>query len=214
MPHPFRLSWLLVLAVLAAPATAQTRVYKCTGANGRVSFQDTPCSRRSRQQTLRMPTPPPAVPPPASAATAPPPAAAASVAAPPPPPPAPPPQQLYACVRATDGKHYVSRHGRPQAYLAPSGMVDGFSTRSGGLSIAGSSAPELNRGKVTPGLIGGGYVWVQDRCRPMSFDEVCHTLQDEYDANEHKLRNAFQSDRAPLQRRKAELEQELAGCRP
>ena len=205
---------LLLLSPLAALPAGAATVYKCTGSDGRVTFQDRPCARAQRQDIVPLADPTPAAPAPAprpasddrdTSAAAPPPA--------PPPQPAAPLPGLYACTRATDGKFYLSRNGDPEPYLAPFGMVGMVQTplaRGGG---GGVSAPELNRGKVTSGLVSGNYVWVQDQCRPMTFDETCHALQDDYDDNARKLRRAFKSDRPPLERRDEELRAQLANCR-
>ncbi|MGO4700911.1 DUF4124 domain-containing protein [Dyella sp. 2RAB6] len=207
------LSLLLLSPLAALPAGAAT-VYKCTGADGRVTFQDRPCARAQRQDVVQLADPTPAAPAPPQQ----PPAGDDRDTSPPAPPsrpaePAAPLPGLYACTRATDGKFYISRNGDPQPYLAPFGMVGMVQTplaRGGG---SGASAPELNRGKVTAGLVSGNYVWVQDQCRPMSFDETCHALQGDYDDNARKLRRAFKSDRPPLERRDEELRGQLANCR-
>ena len=44
---------LLLLAVAGLPATAST-VYKCSGADGRMTYQDAPCAKAQRQQTLQL----------------------------------------------------------------------------------------------------------------------------------------------------------------
>jgi len=203
---------LLLLPLGAAPAVATT-VYKCTGGDGRVVFQDKPCARAQRQETIQLADPGPTAPPPA-------PSKAPSdderdATPPPPPPPVPsaPLPNLYACTRATDGKVYFSREGDPQPYLAPFGMVGMVQTPLARGGAGGASAPELNRGKVTAGLVSSNYVWVQDQCRPMTFDETCHALQDNYDDNARKLRRAFKSDRPPLERRDEELRAQLTNCR-
>lgn len=216
MRHARAVLWMVFLA---APTAAQTTVYQCTAADGTVSFQDAPCPRRQHQRTLQMQTPPP---PPAVAASAPiAPAPAPAATAPPVADDASrqrmPPPQLYQCQRATDGKTYVSRNGQPGAYLVPSGILsyaqplaDAYGGRGGG----GASAPELNRGRVTPGMIGGTYVWVQDQCRPMTFGEICAHLQKAYDENDAKLRNAFRSDRGPFEQREKQLRSEMEACVP
>jgi hypothetical protein len=203
------------LMAVCAPAAAQ-QVYRCVDAAGRVAYQDVPCPPRAQQNTMQVPELP-TIPAPASVpapARAVPVAPAAATSAPPP----PPPPQLYACVRATDGKTYVSRDGRTRPYLAPLGMLgvfqqplaDVYGGRAG--AQAGNSAPEL---APTPGstLIGGNYTWVRDTCRPMGIDETCAALRDAYDANEARLRNAFQSQQPPLLQREADLQRQLAGCR-
>lgn len=207
---------LLLLSPLGAMPAAATTVYKCTGADGRVTFQDKPCMRAQRQETVQLADPGPSSPPPQAAS-------ADTPASPPAPPPAPPAApsvplpSLYACTRATDGKVYISRNGDPQPYLAPFGVLGAvqmpLSRVYGPGGGGGISAPEANRGKVTSGMVSGTYVWVQDQCRPMSFDETCHALQDDYDDNARKLRRAFKSDRPPLERRDDELRAQLAHCR-
>lgn len=205
---------LLLLLPLGVPAAGATTVYKCTGADGRVIFQDKPCARAQRQETIELADPAPAAPPPPR-----PPAEERDTPAAPPAPqpvPAAPLPQLYACTRATDGKAYISRNGQPEPYLAPFGMLGMvqlplarvYGPGGGG----GVSAPELNRGKITSGLVSSHYVWVQDQCRPLSFDETCRSLQDDYGDNARKLRRAFKSDRPPLEQRDEELRAQLTKC--
>lgn len=207
---------LIVLALAAsAPAVAGT-AYKCIGTDGRVSYQDTPCPARTRQQAIMLADPGPvhpaaaasaegsATPPPGRAVAMPAPAVAtASV------------PLLYRCRKATDGSTYVSTRGNPAPYAVPFGILGALSQPLGsvyGTGGAGASAPELNRGKVTPGLVANNYVWVRDACRPMDIGETCAALQQQYDDNERKLRQAFKSDQAPFARREAELESQLAAC--
>ena len=207
---------LLLLLPLGLPVAGATTVYKCTGSDGRVTFQDRPCARAQRQDIIELAAPAPAPP---------------SVRTqqderrdePPSAPPAPPPEpaaplpRLYACTRATDGKAYLSQNGYPEPYLAPFGVLGAvqlplarvYGPGGGG----GISAPEANRGKVTAGMVSGSYVWVQDQCRPLGFDETCHALQDDYDDNARKLRRAFKSDRPPLEQRDETLRAQLSNCR-
>lgn len=190
-------------------------VYKCTGANGAVTYQDAPCPRAQKQQSIqlvdRQPAPTPAEPP----APAP---AAADVATAPraAPAPAAPLPVLYQCQRATDGKTYLSRNGDPQPYQAPFGVLGAVQTPLASVygpgGGGGASAPELNRGKVTSGLVANNYVWVQDVCRALGPEETCEALQDEYDENEHKLKQAFKSEQAPFEKREAELQAQLRNC--
>ncbi|SFR92378.1 protein of unknown function [Dyella sp. OK004] len=208
------LLWLLPCVALPMGGTT---VYKCTGSDGKVTFQDSPCGKAQRQQTLDLP----------DVATQPTPVAAASPpsatmdradAAPTPPPsePAAPLPRMYACIRATDGKAYLSGHGYPEPYLAPFGMLGAvqmpLAQAYGPSGGAGISAPEVNRSKITPGLVAGNYVWVQDQCRPLTAQETCHALQDAYDENARKLRRAFKSDRPPLEQRDNELRAQLGNC--
>ena len=202
------LLFLLLLSV--APAAAGTTVYKCTGHDGKVSYQGMPCSAMQRQKTLtlsdRQPTPAPAPVAPVADTPAP----APAIAAPPPPPsrPAAPLPLMYRCVRATDGTTYLSS-GQPAPYLAPLGMLGIVPTS---LAQTYSGANHMGHGKVTAGLVANNYTWVQDRCRELSPSETCQALHDYWDANEDKLRRAFKSDQPPLLKREAELRAQLTNC--
>ncbi|MBU6248142.1 MAG: DUF4124 domain-containing protein [Xanthomonadaceae bacterium] len=213
--HTIRRLLIVLALAAAAPAAAET-AYKCTGANGRVSYQDTPCPVRTRQQTIPLADPGPARPPariPAGNPATVPPGQSADMPAPAAAPASVP--LLYRCRKATDGSTYVSSRGNPAPYAVPFGILGALSQPLGsvyGTGGAGASAPELNRGKVTPGLVANNYVWVRDACRPMDIGETCAALQQQYDENERKLSQAFKSEQAPFVRREAELEAQLAGC--
>ncbi|WP_049622203.1 DUF4124 domain-containing protein [Frateuria defendens] len=207
---------MLLWLTCAMPAVATT-VYKCTAADGRVVYQDAPCARGQRQQRIDLPAETTAAPPPAAPAT---PEAPPAPSVPPPsaapPEPAAPLPVLYTCVRATDGKSYLSENGNPAPYLVPLGMLDwqhslsqAYGPDRGG---GGISAPEANRGRVTPGMVSGAYTWAQDSCRLLGPQETCQALRDAYDENARKLGRAFKSDRPPLERRDAELRAQLRGC--
>lgn len=214
----------IVLVALALPcllvsgaAPAET-VYKCL-AGTQVIYQQTPCAKTQRQQAIQLADPAPAAtrsaPPPVDAApngeTA-----QAPDTAPRTMPDAPPPR-MYGCIRATDGTPYTRPDGNTEPYLAPSGVVGDFGGTLGdaysGRNAAIASAPELNRGKGNVGVLTNtNYIWVQDTCRRLSVDETCRVLHDEADANRKALRNAFKSDRPPLEAKDASLSRQLAGC--
>lgn len=217
-------SHLVLLACLAALALAgsgrapATTVYQCVGADGRPVFQDKPCRADQRQRVVELPDVPsmtPAAPRPA--ASAPSPGVEPAPAPPPDIPPAAPLPVMYTCTRATDGKTYLSQNGNPPPYQAPYGVLgaaqqplsDVYGADRG---AAGISAPEANRGRVTSGMVANNYVWVQDACRPLDAAETCQALQQAYDENEHQLRNAFKSQRPPLEKREAQLQAQLASC--
>ena len=210
---------LCLLALLPAPPLMAAQIYKCVSANGRISFQDTPCARQQHQQVLHDDSSDTAVA--AAAATAP----AEDVPAPtlrasPPPPrqPAIPVTLLFRCARATDGSAYVSRDGNPAPYLVPLGIIGGagqipLAQVYGGKDAArvGMSAPELAP-HASAALIGSNYTQVRDQCWQLDVQQTCAALQQQYDANEHKLRNAFDSDKPPLLKREAQLNGQMAGC--
>jgi len=205
-----------LLLLLLPPGTAFAGVaYKCTAPNGATSYQDAPCAKGQKQERLDLGDdtgPPPETPP-----SLPPPAAASAPERPPPPPaPGAPLPALFTCVKATDGKSYLSENGDPQPYLVPFGVLGAaprpLSQVYGPGGGGGASAPELQRGKVDPNLVGNNFVWVQDRCRPLSYGETCQALRDAYDDVERKLRRAFKSDRPPLERKEAQLLGQLGHC--
>lgn len=207
--------FLLLAAGLAWCPASATQVYACVGADGRKVYQDTPCRPGQRQQSLQVPD----VPSIRSAALAPP-VPTAPEGSPPMPPVEPasaPLPVMYTCVRATDGSTYLSANGDPAPYQAPYGMLGAEQQPLSEVygpdrGAAGNSAPESNRGRVTRGLVADNYVWVQDQCRRLDPDQTCQALQRALEENAHKLRNAFQSQRPPLQKRDAELRAQLASC--
>jgi hypothetical protein len=208
-----RLCLLALLLLLSLPAAAGT-AYQCTDAGGKVSFQDKPCSTGQRQQVLQLDDSQPYTPPAAPSTDT---GAFEPVTPPPPPlPPSSPLPIMFACVRATDGSTYTSDNGDPQPYQVPYGILGAsqlpLSQVYGGRGAAGASAPELNRGRITPGLVANNYVWVQDQCRDLTRAETCHALRDAYDKNADKLRRAFKSDQPPLERREQELLAQLRNC--
>lgn len=208
---------LLCLAIMASPAMAGT-VYKCTDAHGRVTYRDTPCAADQRQQVVHLADAPPMPAPPSSTPALPLP--------PPPPAPAPAPAPrvsqapspvLYRCMRATDDSTYLSRTGRTRPYWVPSGMLgwhrplaEVYGSQQG--TGVGLSAPELMP-EPTPGMIGGSvYVRVRDVCRRLPPRAACDALRKAYEDNEEAIRQAFESDRAPLRERRRQLRAQMAGC--
>jgi hypothetical protein len=209
------MAW-LVVAMLALPlsaARAET-VYKCV-ANGQTSYQQTPCTKQQHQDVLELTDSAPA-----DGRVAPMPTPAPgqlTVTDETPPRPAAPLPTMYLCVRATDGKTYASSNGHPDAYAAPLGVLgavdNGLANTYGSRNAAVSSFPELNRGKGNAAAVAtSNYVWVRDECRPMSPGETCAALHDQNDANQKAIRNAFKSERAPLDAKDAQLRSQLQGC--
>ncbi|HEX7814835.1 DUF4124 domain-containing protein [Dyella sp.] len=212
MRRIFRL--LLLFSLLPQPAVADG-AYKCTTAHGAVAYQDHPCARGERQDTLSISM--------SAVPSSPAPASSAAVqvnTAPAPQPTAPstpgePLPLMYVCVKATDGKSYLSTNGNPQPYAVPWGILGAVSqplAQVYGSGGGGASAPELNRGKVNSNLVAGHFTWVQDSCRALSIGETCKALRDDYDEVEHKLRHAFKDERGSLEQRESHLRAQLANC--
>ncbi|HEX8776995.1 MAG TPA: DUF4124 domain-containing protein [Rhodanobacter sp.] len=195
----------LIGAGLYMPCHAQT-VYRCMGAHGEASYQSTPCPGAQHQQQITLDAPPaPSLPPPAPA---PPADAPPAVTAPPPPPPAAPIPVLYQCVRATDGKSYLSSNGAPPGYYAPLGIVSVPTS----LGQQYNAANHMGRDPPNAAMVSGYYTFVQDRCRELDAEETCAALRKDWSENERRLGRAFKSDQPPLLRREAELRAQLQGC--
>ncbi|WP_213948842.1 DUF4124 domain-containing protein [Luteibacter sp. dw_328] len=207
---------LAALAFAATSGVSAETVYKCL-AGGQTIYQQTPCAKSQRQETLQLEDSAPA-----SGQVAPMPDAPRrdDATSDPPPPqsqPLPPPPRMFGCIRATDGKPYTSADGNPQPYLAPLGVLGvaggSLSDTYGNPNSAVASAPELNRGKGNVGAIAtSNYVWVQDQCRELSPAETCQALRSESEATQRQIRNAFKSDRPPLDAKDARLRSQLQSC--
>ncbi len=212
----------LILFAIAACSSAGTLAaatntgFRCTDANGAISFQDKPC--RGGQQSksfeyLRDP-PPPAEDPQAESAQEAVAAEPAPRAMPAPPPPRPPVPTLYQCVRADNDKIYYSETGETVPYQVPAGVVG-----LPGSSLSDNahvSAPELNRTPIAePGgvnAIAGAYVEVRDTCRQMVPAEACRAFRSQLDDNLSRQRSASKDERAGLANDARVLADKLAGC--
>lgn len=211
------LAALLLIAFACAPPTATAvTVYKCTAADGAITYQDKACAKLQRQATLELSDAPIVTPPPAPLSTAGAPAPAATIAPAPALPPAPLPR-MYACTTYDGEKKYLS-DTLPAPYPVPLGAL-GYTTPSldqayGGRNRLGLSAPEEAR-RPTLGrgpLIANAQVMVRDPCVPAPRSQVCDELRRRYDANHAKLRMAFPSEKAPFQQREDALNAQLKGC--
>lgn len=214
--------WLAFIGIVwlaCTPLAAHAQVYRCTSSSGSIAFQDQPCPRAQRQTIVNVPSraPPGYVPPPVATSATP---SAADIRAAPVPayvesPPSPLPV-MYACIGAVNGKRYLTSTP-PGPYLAPLGVMgyppQGLSQAYGGRGGAGASAPELARPRVGGPRIGAAMTEVQDYCEPAAHAEVCGVVQRDLDENHRKLRRAMPSEEPPLERREAELQDQLRNCR-
>ena len=193
---------LLIGLQLPVPVRADSlTVYKCRTAQGQLIYQGTPCARNQQQQAMQLNDDGPATSPlPESPNSAP---RVTAAPAAPPPEPRSPPSTMYRCARATDRTTYLSSNGNPQPYYAP-------------LAMTGIIPTPL--GHITPGvkpnaaMIASNYVLMQDQCEPLTPQDTCATLRDQYDENERKLSRAFKADQPALQQREKELLSELSHC--
>lgn len=206
---------LVVLTVATGAHVSAETVYKCQ-AGGQTIYQQTPCAKNQHQQTIQLQDSAPADGRVAPMPGPPAPRDEASATTPPPDPTAPPPV-LFGCIRATDGKPYTSSNGNPEPYMAPLGVLGAVSQPLadvyGSRNAAVASAPELNRGRGNAAAVAtSNYVWVQDQCRQLGPAEACRALRDDAEANQRQIRNAFKSDRGPLEAKDAQLQAQLKGC--
>ncbi|MGH8214669.1 MAG: DUF4124 domain-containing protein [Rhodanobacteraceae bacterium] len=195
----------------------RAQVFKCTAANGAVSYQDHACGPGESQKAMDVPaqSPPGYVPPaPASSpqpASMPPPLPASTYVPPPPPLPA-----MYACVGAVNGKQYLTR-SPPPPYLAPLGVMgyppQTLSEAYGAPGGAGMSAPELSKPPIGGPAIATGMSEVQDYCMPATHAQVCNFVQREYDENHRKSRMAMPREQPPYEQREQQLLDQLRNCR-
>ncbi len=205
---------LFALLFFAVPASAGP-VYRCTGPQGRLAFQDRPCPGDAQQTLLKLPPPPPTRPtpqlaPPAhqpSTNTTAQPGAATS---------ATPLPKLYRCRGAVNGKTYVSDTPNPPAYRAPLGVL-GIPqmplSRVYGPGGAGISAPGVGRAAHVASPLAGYYTWVRDRCRPMPRAALCKRLDQQLTKIDNTLREPYPPRRQQLEQRATTLREQLRNCR-
>jgi hypothetical protein len=198
----------LLLAGLHLSASAHTdttTVYKCSSAQGKVIYQGTPCASGQQQQTMQLQNDGPA----SSPSPAPAPLDApskATAATPSPSLPHTPPSPMYRCINAINGNSYFSSNGNPPPYYAPlavSGIIP---------TPLGQTYASPGRGAPTAATVASHYVQVQDSCQPMTPQDTCAQLRDDYDEVERKLSRAFKSDQPPLLQRESELRAQLSHC--
>jgi len=202
---------------VASAAVAAEDVYKCTDAKGDIAYQDRPCPATTRESQLHLADAPVS---PAGAA----PAATAEVAAPAKPaaepasPRAPLPP-LFVCQNAEDGSTYFSESGSPLVRYVPLGAL-GVPGKSLGQAYgpgggSGISAPGVNPipvGKSPRDAIASQLTAVQDICAPASPEQTCGYLREQYEDVERKLKRAFRAERAVLEPKQRELEEQLDNC--
>ncbi len=221
----------LVLCIVCAtgvtPALAQT-IYRCTNAQGDITYQDKPCKADSKQTVehfapairVNQETPPPtafdALPPAPSATDMISPAPVVE-ATPRKPLPVPPP--IWFCTRAEDGTRYISHDGATPSRWVPAGIL-GIPGKSLGQTYGpggggGVSAPGVKKvpNSTSPrDRIAADFVEVHDECEPGTLEQACEALRDELSTIEKKLPRAFNAERATLEPRRAEVRHLLEGC--
>lgn len=215
--HP---SLILALLVGVPFAASAAEAFKCTAADGAVSFQDRPCGGGARQQRLQLPeyTPPPprtaeAI---AGEVSLPP----AGTSSPPPAPPVPhePPPSFFLCTRY-DGSRYLSDSGVGDRYAVPYGLLGGsgrgLAQSYGGRNGIGVSAPGLRAIPTLPATeapFAAVYVEVQDACHRAAPQEACAYLREELDGVRDALTRAFSDTQPTLERQERQLRERLRGC--
>lgn len=205
----------LLLAMPLGVAAAQA--YKCTAADGAISFQDRPCAAQARQQRLQLPDDPPlpSVAAPAVAAAPPPMQPIPSVV---PVTPREPPPDVFLCVRY-DGSRYLSDSGVGDRYAVPHGVLGdagrGLARSDGGRDGIGVSAPGLRPIPTLPAAeapFAAAYVQVQDACHRAAPQEACAYMRQQLGDVSDKLQRAFSDTRADLERQQQVWRERMRGC--
>lgn len=206
-----------IVATTFGGSCAHAQVYQCTAANGNVSYQDRACAGGQKQKIIDVPShaPPGYVPSPVATVATPVAGAGAPSIAIDVPPPSPLPE-MYLCVGAVNGKHYLTS-SPPPPYLASLGVMgyppQTLSDAYGGRGGAGMSAPEFAKPRIGGPRIATGMTEVQDFCLPATQAQVCGFVQKQYDENHHALRRAMPREQPPLERREQTLQDQLRNCR-
>jgi len=206
--------------ILGAAAGAHAGdVYKCTGADDVIAFQDHPCAAGETETTIRMAKPPrpSVVEPPADERME--------------PADAPPTRQaligngaqnyspiLFSCINGEDGKEYISRNGNPEPRMVPAGTMGipgqtlAQAYRPGGIGVSAPGMRKIPIDNSPQSAIAAAYVAVQDRCAPATQEQACTYLRKQYDDVMQKLRRAFKDEQAVLKPQAEQLSRDLDGC--
>ena len=201
---------LLLMAITTQaglPAQAAS-AYKCTRADGSVSFQDQPCKTGAKQQRLSLPNDPYVAPAAtdgqsAESDTPVPASAPARAAASTPRMPAP---SFFLCSRY-DGTRYISQSGKGGGAAVPFGVLE--DAQAFGPSPPG---PGGHQPSHLAAATAGSYVWVDDRCHRAAPQEACAYLQSQLDDVLARIRSVSMDAEAPLKQQAADLRERMRGC--
>ena len=209
--------------ILGAAACAHAGdVYKCTGGDDVIAFQDHPCAAGETETTVHIAKSPrpPVVEPPEDERTE----------------PADPPRTwqqtqihigdpaqnfsttLFSCINGEDGKQYMSRNGNPEPRMVPAGTmgIPGQSLaqayRPGGIGVSAPGVRKIPIDNSPQSAIAAAYVAVQDHCEPATQEQACRYLRQQYDDVQEKLKRAFKDEQATLKPQADQLSRELNGC--
>ncbi len=205
------------LLACAMPLRA-IEIVECKSPSGEVRYQDRPCAADEATRTIKLADDPPA-------------ASRAPIADVPDERPtedkariaiqrAPPRARMapsHLCTRE-DGSRYLAESGFGERRLVPlamlgipgRGLADAYRRGGAGISAPGVRAPLAEPGSH-PGY-GGGHVWVEDACEPVSGEAVCAFLAGEIRAAERRLRFAFSDRTAQIGAEITRLRERAAPC--
>lgn len=192
---------ILALSLAAIPARAPAQdvtIYRCIGANGKLTLRDSPCEKGETQEVRSMQRPKD-------------PAPGALPAPTPAPPPAvtptrevqivyrTPPRPMYECVTA-EGKTYISDNGEGNPRSVPLWTL-GYPMWShrNGAGVGGGNTPGERPSRPghshRPGVVvPGGYTLVRDECHALPQQEVCSRLSDRRYEIMRRYNSALQSE--------------------
>ncbi len=219
MPQPLSLALLTCLVLAAAPMRAPAQeltIYRCLGANNKLTLRDSPCAPGETQQVRAMQRPkdPTAVSAPApqttAKATAPPPREVTVIYR-------TPPRPLYECVTA-DGARYTSDNGEGNPRWVPLWTLGypGWRHHHGGGHASTNPYPptphaDLDAHAPRPiGIVPLGGTWVRDECHALPQQEVCARLSDRRYEILRRYNSAMQSERRQLDLEQRGIDARLA----
>lgn len=191
----------LLLPGMSAVAADEVTIYRCIGADGKLTLRDSPCARGETQEVRSMQRPKDPAP------------GAAPVVKPEPPATNPqpvrrevqvvyrvPPRPMYECVDP-DGKHYTSENGEGNPRWVPLWTLGYpvFSYRGGmDRSRPPGEGPRPHERPPHRGSTLAGGTWIRDECHPLPQQEVCARLSDRRYEIMRRYNSAMQSERRQL----------------
>lgn len=217
------IAFLLAVAASGSSQAAAVRVYRCTGADGKVTLQDSPCARGQDQQlrTLQRPPEPPPAPPetpvegmaPADAPPTDVPPSEGLPAAVEAPAPAKP---LYECV-THDGTRYTNDTGVGETRWVPLWVIGMADAPGKGRTGAATKPPRetpRDPAQVPAGQSPGAGTWIRDTCYLLPPERVCDRLRAEVNELRRQRRQAQAGERVDIDAQTEQLSARLrAECR-
>ena len=207
----------LVITTASIAQAADVVVYRCTGADGHISLQDSPCVASAIEERRVLRAPPVSSDTPSLVAPRPPQSRDNSTATPLDTAPAQrAPDPLWLCQRY-DGQTFESSTGIPQRHWVPLWALDADPRAPASaldpqtIGRAGPLRPRPGRGtptlQVSAMTLG---TWVEDVCTPLSPAQICARRHSKLEGYGRRIFNAGQSEGDRLRDEQAALRAQIA----